>query len=298
MSTHGRCPGFHRAALAAALVLTMAPAARTQMLGGSRIEDTDPSVTYSGTWSTNVNLNHSGGTAKLSTDPGATATVAFTGTGIHWIGYQDQWSGIASIYLDGDFLQTVDTYAPSAQFQALVYSIEGLPLGQHHLTIMALGVHDASSAQSWVWVDAFDIVNGTSGPPPGDPWATSVRYEQNAPSTALTGTWYTQTGPVFSGGSAVMSEELGARATFSFTGTRVRWIGFRDEWSGIGRVYLDGALVGVFDTYASPAQAQAVMFRTGALGSGPHTLAIEATHSHLASATEKWVWVDAFDVVP
>ncbi len=298
MSHDALFPGLLRAAFAAALALTMAPAAHAQLIGGTRVEENDPSVTYYGTWNINVNLNHSAGTAKLSTDPGATVTVAFTGTGVHWIGYRDQWSGIASIYLDGDFLQTVDTYAPSGQFQALVYSIEGLPLGQHTLTIMALGVHDASSAQSWIWVDAFDIVNGTSGPPPGNPWATAVRYEQNAPSTTLTGTWYTQTGPVFSGGSAVLSEELGARATFSFSGTRVRWIGFRDEWCGIGRVYLDGALVGVFDTYASPAQAQAVMFRTGALGSGSHTLAIEATHSHLASATEKWVWVDAFDVVP
>ncbi len=298
MSVHGRCYGFHRAALAAALVLTMAPAARTQMLGGSRIEDTDPSVTYYGTWSINLNLNHSGGTAHLSTYPGATATVPFTGTGIHWIGYQDQWSGIASIFLDGDFLQTVDTYAPSAQFQSLLYSIEGLPLGPHQLTIMALGVHDAAAAESWVWVDAFDVVNGTSGTASGDPWTTSTRSEETAPAVVLTGTWYSDSSPAFSGGAAVLSEEAGARATFSFTGTRVRWIGYRDEYCGIGRVYLDGSLVAVYDTYASPAQAQAVMFRTGALASGPHTLAVEATHTHLASATEKWVWVDAFDVVP
>jgi hypothetical protein len=298
MSTHGHWARFHRAALAAALILILAPAARTQILGGSRIEDTDPSVVFAGSWSVNLNLNHSGGTAKLSTDPGATATVPFTGTGIHWIGYQDQWSGIASIFLDGDFLQTVDTYAPSARYQALLYSIEGLPLGPHRLTVMALGVHDAAAAESWIWVDAFDVVNGTPGTAAGDPWATSTRYEETSPATALTGTWYSNTSSFLSGGSAVLSEEAGARATFSFTGTRVRWIGYRDEYSGIGRVYLDGALVAVYDTYASPAQAQAIMFRTGALGRGPHTLAVEAAHLHLASAREKWVWVDAFDVVP
>jgi hypothetical protein len=298
MSSHKRHPGFHCAALATALIFTLAPAARAQLLGGSRIEDTSTSVAYSGSWSMNLNLNHSGGTAKLSTDPGATATVSFTGTGIHWIGYRDQWSGIASIYLDGDFLLTVDTYAPAGQFQALLYSIEGLPLGPHQLTLMALGVHDAAAAESWIWVDAFDVVNGTPGTAAGDPWATFTRYEETNPSTTLTGTWYSNISSVHSGGSAVLSEEAGARATFSFTGTRVRWIAYRDEYSGIGRVYLDGSLVGVYDTYASPAQAQTVMFRTGALGSGPHTLAVEAAHLHLASAREKWVWVDAFDVVP
>src|SRR5258708_19603313 len=104
MSMHRHFPGLLRAAFAAALALTMAPSAHAQLLGGSRVEETDPSVTYYGTWSINLNLNHSGGTAKLSTDPGATASLAFTGTGLHWIRYRDQSPRIPSFYLDAAFL--------------------------------------------------------------------------------------------------------------------------------------------------------------------------------------------------
>jgi hypothetical protein len=308
MTTKGRVLALLCASVSAALILPACSEAanprssgtsrRADTFGGSRIEEFDPSIAYSGVWSSNMNPGHSGGSAMLSTDPGATATVPFTGTGIHWIGYQDQWSGIASIFLDGSFLQTVDTYAAAGQFQAVLYSIEGLPLGPHQLTIMVLGVHGAASSEAWIWVDAFDVVNAAAGTDGGDPWAASTRYEETDPTTTLTGTWYAVNSTAFSGGSAILSEERGARATFSFAGSRVRWIGYRDEWCGIADIYLDGSLVAVYDTYASPAQAQAVVFQTGNIGSGPHTLAVEAEHAHVLSAREKWVWVDAFDVVP
>ena len=44
-------------------------------------------------------------------------------------------------------------------------------------------------------------------------------------------------GIFFSGGDAVLSMDAGARATFTFTGSEIRWIGTRDEWSGIARVF-------------------------------------------------------------
>jgi len=47
----------------------------------------------------------------------------------------------------------------------------------------------------------------------------------------------------------------GARATATFSGSEVRWIGYRDEWSGIANVYLDGQLKGTVDTFASPASS-------------------------------------------
>jgi hypothetical protein len=273
-------------------------AARAQGLGTTtRIEQNAPAVTYAGTWFTNTSQGHSGGSAVLGTEPGATATVTFTGTGVHWIGYRDQWSGIASVFLDGDFLQTVDTYAPGGEYQALTWSLEGLPLAQHTLTIMALGLNGPNSAQGWVWIDAFDIVNGTPGPAPGNPWPMATRTEDGDPSIALSGTWFRDPSGMFSGGSAILSEEAGATATFSFIGSRVRWVGYRDQYSGIGHVLLDGNLVAVYDTFADPAQAQTVVFQTGALTLGTHTLAIEAMHQHFKSATEKWVWIDAFDVV-
>jgi hypothetical protein len=302
MSTRCRLLPVIQAVGLAGMTLALAAPAGAQSLPpplGTRIEDNDYlAVSYSGNWSTYLSTSYSGATAALSSNPGSTVTVAFDGTGLRWIGDRDEWSGIAAVYLDGDFLATVDGYASPVEYQATLFSVEGLPAASHRLTIQVLGTHSGASGGIGVWADAFDVVNEGSPPAPDDPWPSSTRFEQDDAAVAYTGTWYPNASDAHSGGSAVQSEELDARATFSFSGTRVRWIGVRDEWSGIARVYLDGSLVGIIDTYGSPTQTQAVIFQTGALASGPHSLAVEATHSHGQSAQQKWVWVDAFDVVP
>src|SRR5262249_35834086 len=71
---------------------------------------------------------------------------------------------------------------------------------------------------------------------------TTTRTEQNAAAVSYSGTWYPNNLPGQSGGSAVLAMDSGSRATFAFTGTAVRWIGYRDEWSGISNVYVDGQL--------------------------------------------------------
>jgi len=123
------------------------------------IEQNDPSITYSGNWYLNSNPIMSGGSAVLATDTNSSATVSFSGTGITWIGYQDQWSGIANVYVDGT-LQTppVDTYASPQKAQSSVYSITGLSQGAHTLMIVVTSTHDAASAGSWVWIDAFNVM--------------------------------------------------------------------------------------------------------------------------------------------
>ena len=78
----------------------------------------------------------------------------------------------------------------------------------------------------------------------------------------------------------------------------VKATGTRGDASAIARVYLDGALVGFVDTYASPSQGQTVLFTTSGLTSGPHTVAVEATHERNVDSKGRWVWVDAFDVLP
>jgi hypothetical protein len=100
---------------------------------------------------------HSGGTALLSMSSGATAKLTFTGTAVSWIGYRDEWSGIARVLLDGKFIANVDTYLTPAHAQAVSYSIRNLSSGQHTLTIQVTGKKNNSSGGSWVWIDAFDV---------------------------------------------------------------------------------------------------------------------------------------------
>jgi hypothetical protein len=88
---------------------------------------------------------------------GASATLTFTGTAVSWIGYRDEWSGIARVILDGRFIANVDTYLTPARAQAVTYAIKNLASGTHTLTIQVSGKKNNSSGGRWVWIDAFDV---------------------------------------------------------------------------------------------------------------------------------------------
>ena len=98
----------------------------------------------------------SGGSAVLSMSKNSSATFSFTGTGASWIAYEDEWSGIAEVYVDGVSKGKVDTYVSPAKAQQKAFSVSGLPAGKHTLKIVVTGTHSSASKGSWVWVDAFE----------------------------------------------------------------------------------------------------------------------------------------------
>jgi len=122
-----------------------------------RVEETDPSVAYAGSWLTQSRSDLSGGTVVESNDLNGTATVTFTGTSVTWIGFKGPWAGIAQVYVDGTLKSTVDTYAPTEQAQAVMYTASGLTSGSHTLMVKVTGTWNASSTSAWIVVDAFDV---------------------------------------------------------------------------------------------------------------------------------------------
>jgi trimeric autotransporter adhesin len=273
--------------MACAVSLTLAQS------GTTRIEDNDPSITYTGTWYTNGASANSGAKAALTNEKGARAAITFTGTGITWIGVADQYSGIAQVYLDGT-LSTIDTYARNTQYQQALFAAHGLARGPHTLSIQVLHVRDGNTSGSWVWIDAFDIENGSGIP--GSITVSGGRIEQSDPAVSYTGTWFLNTNPMQSGGTAVLATDTGSGVRITFTGTGIRWIAYRDAWSGIARVYLDGVMNTTVDTYVPVDQPQSTGFDIGGLKSGQHTLTIEVTGTHNPQSGGSWIWVDAFDI--
>src|SRR5262249_23643400 len=121
----------------------------------TRIEETDPSIVYTGSWYKDSNGVFSGGSATGGIDAGDRSTLTFSGTGVNLIGYEDQWSGIANIFLDGKQVGQVDTYSSGQKAQTSLYSVSGLAAGTHTLAVEVTGTKNANSSGSWVWVDAF-----------------------------------------------------------------------------------------------------------------------------------------------
>src|SRR5262245_20612572 len=193
----------------------------------TRIEEDDPALTYVGTWYTNGATPNSHGRSALTNEKGARVSLTFSGTGITWIGVSDAYAGVAQVYLDGT-LNTIDTYSAATKYQTTLFEAHGLANGPHTISIEVLHVRDGNTAGSWVWIDGFDIENGNAVA--GGTSATTGRIEQNNPALSYNGTWFLNSNPAQSGGSAVLATDRGSRVTVNFTGTGIRWIVYRDAW--------------------------------------------------------------------
>ena len=262
--------------------ITPSPAG-SQRWASTRFEENDPHVTYNGTWYPHPSPLHSGGAAVLAIDPGAAAALTFTGTAVRWIGLRDEWSGIGRVSVDGAVRAEVDTYASPMEAQVAVYALDGLAAGPHVLTIQPTGSKNAAALSYWIWLDAFEAV---------------LRVEQDRAAVRLSGSWSTVLDPAHSGGSAARTSTPGDRANFTFSGTAVSWIAYRDASCGTALVSIDGAPRAEIDTYAPTPEPQALTYTLSGLAPGIHTLVIEATGARKQFSGGAWVWVDGFEVPP
>jgi hypothetical protein len=235
----------------------------------------------------------SGGTAGSSDVSGATATFSFTGTAVSWIGLKCNACGIASVSIDGGAATAVDTAGPAAPGSpgltaAAVFKRSGLAAGSHTMVITVTGTTTAGGA--FIVVDAFDVA--TSGTA-----SAATRIEDTDPAVSYTGSWVHGTTPIATGGTFAEARVAGAMATLSFTGTGVRWLGYRANNNGKARVSMDGTFMGEVDSYA-PSPELAVVFAATGLRSGAHSMTIEVTGTRNPASVDNWVIIDAFDVTP
>ena len=286
-------PTLWSLALVSVALPLFVPPLKAQTGTTTRVEENDPSVVYTGNWYSNGSSANSGGRAAMTNALDARASITFTGTAISWIGITDPWSGFARVYLDG-VLNTVDTYGSTTTYQKVLFTARGLTSGPHTLSIEIMHTRDVNGSGSWVWIDGFDVENGSGVT--GGISAPTGRTEQDSPAVNYTGTWFLNSNSLRSGGTAVLATDAGSHATISFTGTGIKWIGFRDPWSGIARIYLDGVLTTTVDTYFPSDQSRADGYLVNGLTYGTHTLTIEVTGTHSAASLGSWIWVDAFDV--
>jgi hypothetical protein len=282
-------------------VLALGASLCPALIGAStRVEETDPSVTFSGAWVPDAMGIHSAGAAVVSDQSGARATVSFTGTGITWIGDAGFNRGVARVFLDGT-ANTVDTYSLVWQDQQALFVAKGLTAGLHSLSIEVTQMRNVNAQASGISVDAFVIENGAAVS--SNVIASPGYIEQNNPAVTYSGNWYLNMGSRASGGSAVLAVDPGTRASVLFNGTGITWIGFRDQWSVWARVSVDGVLKTTLDAFYLPMGDEALddiwqrpMFSITDLPNGPHTLMIEVLGQKDPDSGGAWIWIDAFRV--
>src|SRR5206468_779305 len=126
---------------------------------------------------------------------------------------------------------------------------------------------------------------------------TTIRVEQNDPSALYAGNWYPNSMAVHSGGSATLAMDTNSRITFTFTGIGATWLGYKDPWSGIANVYVDGLPAGSVDTYSPTSKARQRLFTVTGLAQGTHTVTVVVTGTRSANSAGSWIWIDGFEYI-
>jgi len=140
---------------------------------------------------------------------------------------------------------------------------------------------------------------GTGAPP-----SAALRVEESdVAAVTFSGAWsQSDSRGGWSGGAAVESTQQGAMASFTFTGTSVRWLSSRGRNGGIALVRVDGGEAKEVDLFARPNdEIHTPAITIYGLSAGQHTLTIEVTGRKIdeaSSSSPAKVVVDAFEVNP
>ena len=90
---------------------------------------------YTGVWNDDYHDVFQEGTARYASSAGASVEFEFTGSEIRWYGQNDSNFGVASVYIDNEFVQQVNVNGAAAVGK-LLFQKADLPAGSHTIRIV------------------------------------------------------------------------------------------------------------------------------------------------------------------
>ena len=103
----------------------------------------------------------------------------------------------------------------------------------------------------------------------------SSHYSEGSPMIAYSAAWRSASYSRYAGGAVRYATKAGAKATFTFNGSRVTWYGPVGPTRGQARVYVDGKLARTVDLHSRSFAARSAVFSKAWAKAGKHTLVIE-----------------------
>ena len=99
------------------------------------VDAMDAQLVYTGVWNDDYHDVFQEGTARYASSAGASVEFEFTGSEIRWYGQNDSNFGVASVYIDNEFVQQVNVNGAAAVGK-LLFQKTDLPAGSHTIRIV------------------------------------------------------------------------------------------------------------------------------------------------------------------
>lgn len=130
----------------------------------TEIEETDPLVSYSATYTSWSYASHHGGAVVYNNTTSAYYSYTAVTSGFRLYAYKYANCGIVEIFVDDVSMGTVDLYNATPLYQELVYEVDGLSAASHTIKVVNTGTKNASSTDYYGFLDYFSsiVVGDTS----------------------------------------------------------------------------------------------------------------------------------------
>lgn len=295
------------------------------------VNNSDAGIAYSGSWNNNGGRPYGDyqGDVQFTENNGDSFTYVFSGTGIGIVTELDNSQGDMEVYLDGQLVSTVDTRSAVRKGFQTVYSVSGLPNGQHTLKGVkkngqfmlldalriekpsllaeeAVGFDPALPADATVTLlrdsgSLVDVKNGTKTLAAGTDYTVSgnsvtirASYLASLPSGASTLTFGFK-GDAFS--DVHFTTKNGDAYSYTFKGTGFALNMPTGPSQGDFEVYVDGEARGTGSAYSDTLKLQQNVFHLDGLANGAHTVKVVKKSGELLADGLAYT-VSGADVVP
>ena len=120
---------------------------------------------------------------------------------------------------------------------------------------------------------------GDSAFPSGGAWANGPTFmpriaQETGSGVTFAGTWSRSTISSASGGGTRFATAAGASVTYSFVGSSIGWVSYRDSKRGSAQVYIDGKLIRTVNLQSNKVLARRIVFAHSWPTQGRHTIKI------------------------
>ena len=258
------------------LTAPVTPSPSVTLNAGTYQEDNNALV-YTGNCKSRTSNDYDNNDLKIGTATNSSVEFKFNGTSFEWYGTKANNRGIATVYIDGKEVKSVDAYASSTAFKQLLYKSDTLSSGIHTAKIVVSGSKNDKSSNIQVDVDKIVIKNETTP-------STSVTlnvgtYQEDNSALVYTGTWKSRNSNDYDNNALKLGTATNSAVEFTFNGTSFEWYGTKANNRGIATVYIDGKEVKSVDAYASSTAFTELLYKSDTLASGTHTVKIVASGS-------------------